>query len=43
MKSENEIRDVLCEYLWYYNNIIETEDTRGFIEALKWVLDDEDE
>ena len=40
MKSENEIRDLLCEYEWYYNMIIETEDTRGFIEALKWVLEE---
>lgn len=43
MKAEKEIRDLLYEYEWYYNNnmIIETPETKGFMEALKWVLNEE--
>jgi len=38
MKSKKEIEDKLGEYQWYFENIIETPETKGFIEALKWIL-----
>ena len=38
MKSAKEIEDKLGEYQWYYDNIIETPETKGYIEALEWVL-----
>jgi len=38
MKSEKEIIERLTEYRWYHNFIIETPETKGYIEALEWVL-----
>ena len=38
MKSEKEIIEKLAEYKWYFMNIIETPETKGYIEALEWVL-----
>ena len=38
MKSEKEIIEQLSEYEWFYNFIVETPETEGYIRALKWVL-----
>lgn len=41
MKSEKEIMEKLNEYQWYNDFIIETPETKSYIEALEWVLDKE--
>lgn len=40
MKSAKEIEEKLEIYQWYFNNVIETPETKGYIEALKWVLNE---
>ncbi len=39
MKSEKQIKEKLELYRWYFDNIVETKETKGYIEALKWVLE----
>ena len=38
MKSEKQIKEKLELYQWYFDNVVETPETKGCIEALKWVL-----
>lgn len=40
MKTANEIKEKLELYQWYFDNVVETPETKGYIEALKWVLED---
>jgi len=39
MKSLKEIEEKLEIYQWYFDNIVETEKTKGYIESLRWVME----